>query len=224
MIWQPERLWEGQDAFIIGGGASLRKFDFNLLKGRNTIGCNDAFRLGEDIIKACIFGDASWFHRTKFDLLKFKNPIFTCAPSLMPLQMKEIIHLHRCRSGLHPGNGVGWNFSTGAAAVNLAINMGARRVFLLGIDLMLVGGKSHWHDLRPHPTRGDIFNRFLKGFQAIANSLREPQFSHVQVLHVCEGQSPLPFFEKVTLEHLPRMLNPCLVGVMVEGQPMEVVP
>lgn len=207
MLWEPETPWQGQDAFIIGGGASLRSFDFNLLKGRNTIGCNDAFRLGEEVVKICLFGDASWFHRTAFALDKFKNPIFNVAPSLLSLQTPMLTHLIRKGKGLHEGNAIGWNFSTGASAVNLAINMGATRVFLLGIDLMLIDGRSHWHEHRHHKTREMIFGRFLKGFSAIADSLRLPKYQDVQVIHICHGSSPMPFFLKMSFEELHQVLH-----------------
>ena len=38
-----EGQWTGHPCFIIGGGPSLKGFDFNLLEGRKTIGINRAF-------------------------------------------------------------------------------------------------------------------------------------------------------------------------------------
>ncbi len=191
MLWQPPRQWEGQDAYLIGGGASLRSFDFSRLKGLNTIGCNDAYRLGEEVIQFCIFGDASWFHKSKIDLGKFKNPIVSVAPSLLSLPTPMLLHMKRQRAGIHSGQYLGWNYSTGATAINLAISLGAKRIFLLGYDCNLVDGKSHWHDHRPYTTREAIFQRFIKGFKDIADCL--PQY-HVEVVHVLDGESRLPFF------------------------------
>ena len=197
MPWTPERCWEGKDAFIIGGGASLKAFDFSILKGRNTIGCNDAFRLGEDVCKVCLFGDASWFQKNRIDLGEFKNPIFHVAPSLVKMNMPGYNALHRKPKGLWDGNEIGWNFSTGAGAINLAINMGAKRIFLLGIDLHLTEGKSHWHNHRPRLTPDPIFQRFLKGFQFLAESLKLPKYQGIEILHVIDEHSALPFFMKM---------------------------
>ncbi len=60
-LWKPVKWWDGEDAFIIGGGGSLKSFDWNLLKLENTIGCNNAFQHGVDICKICVFGDVNWF-------------------------------------------------------------------------------------------------------------------------------------------------------------------
>jgi len=208
MLWTPPRQWEGQDAYLIGGGASLRSFDFNQLIGRNTIGSNDAFRLGNAIIQICLFGDASWFHRTKFELEKFGNPIVTCAPSLMTLNTPMLKHMKRAREGLAKGSNLGWNFSTGASAINLAISLGAKRIFLLGYDMCLVNEKSHWHDHRPHVTREAIFQRFIKGFKCISEHLVNYD---VEVIHVMDGVSRLPFFRQMTFaqfaEHLAKPMN-----------------
>lgn len=191
MLWEPQRKWEGQDAYLIGGGASLRSFDFNLLKGLNTLGCNDAYRLGREISSECIFGDASWWHKNIKVGLGEYGSAFTVAPSLMRIQTRELIHLTRQRLGLHRGNVVGWNFSTGAAAINLAANMGAKRIFLLGYDLRLEDGKSHWHGHRKETTRQIVFGRFIRGFKKVAEDA--PKFE-IEIIHVIDGVSSLPFF------------------------------
>ena len=208
MLWTPPRQWEGQDVYLIGGGASLQSFDFNLLIGRNTIGSNDAFRLGSEIIQICLFGDASWFHKNKFDLEKFGGTIVTCAPSLMTLNTPMLKQMKRAREGLAKGSNLGWNFSTGASAINLAISLGAKCVFLLGYDLCLVNEKSHWHDKRPHVTRDAIFIRFQRGFKCISEHLVNYD---VKVVHVMDGVSKLPFFQQMSFEqfhtHLKRPMN-----------------
>ena len=83
--WKPEPIWKDQEAFIIGGGPSLRDFDWSLLRDKNTIGCNNAFRLGPDICKICLFVDCGFifsgrkkkregFYR---ELAKFPNWVVT---------------------------------------------------------------------------------------------------------------------------------------------------
>jgi len=67
--WTPSVIWKGQDAFIIGGGSSLQGFEFSKLVGKNVIGCNDAFRLGVEIVPWCLFGDSS-FWRTHHLMLE----------------------------------------------------------------------------------------------------------------------------------------------------------
>lgn len=214
MLWTPERCWEGQDAFVIGGGASLRSFDFSKLTGLNTIGCNDAFRLGEAICKVCLFGDASWWQKNKFELEKFKGQMFHVAPSLARLDLPNITGLNRKQTGIADGANIAWNWSTGGAAVNLAINMGAKRIFLLGIDLGLTGGKSHWHDHRPRPTQDQILQRFLGGFKKLSEGLKLPQYEGIQVIHVSDGPVVMPFFMKMPFGELDT--------VLAQNKPVEV--
>ena len=60
-LWKPEKVWDDLDAFIIGGGHSLKSFNWDLLKSEMTIGCNMAYSLGQEICKIFIFGDNKWF-------------------------------------------------------------------------------------------------------------------------------------------------------------------
>lgn len=216
MLWKPDKEWDGQDAYLIGGGASLRGFDFRRLEGRNTIGCNDAFRYGPSIIKYTLFGDASWWHKNKFALEKAGMPIITCAPSLQTLNAPWLRIMKRQKVGLHEGHLLGWNYSTGGSAINLALTLGAKRIYLLGFDVCLVDGKSHWHDgLRTGLTRDSVFERFIRGFKCIAEHLELPQWD-AEVFHVIDGESKLPWFTKMTHLEFSDHLN----GV---AQPREAV-
>lgn len=173
-MWTPPNEWEGQAAYLIGGGSSLKDFDFSVLKGRNTIGCNDAFRLGPEIVKYNLFGDTTWFHKVKYELEKTKVPLVTNSPGMINFNVPHIRKMSRERDGLFSGSTLGWNYSTGAAAINLAISLGATWIFLLGYDLTLSDkGKSHWHNHRVKVTTINAFHRFLRGFQEVQRNLKK---------------------------------------------------
>lgn len=59
--WKPGRMWEGQDAYVVGGGDSLRAFDWNRIAGANVVGCNSAFALGARVCPIVVFGDEEWW-------------------------------------------------------------------------------------------------------------------------------------------------------------------
>jgi hypothetical protein len=204
--WTPVPEWRGQDAIIIGGGSSLDRFDFSKLKGRNTIGCNDAFRLGPEIVRICFFGDSSWFHKNKWDLEKWSfGRIATCSTSLGQIKLDWLLQLERSLNGLHEGGVVGWNYSTGAAAINLAISLGAAKVFLLGFDLnRRKDGQSHWHNYNTKPIMDTAFARFIRGFEAIKKDLH--RFPEVSVFNVTDGSSGLHAFARITFEEFDRVL------------------
>lgn len=195
-LWTPEPQWKGQDACIIGGGASLVGYDFQQLEGRNTIGCNDAFRLGSKVAKICLFGDASFFHKNKWDLEKYDGTVVTCASALLHLKLAWLKQMARVRDGLHIGSTLGWNYSTGAAAVNLAITLGATRIFLLGFDMGKTANKSHWHN-QPRNVKDESYLRFIRGFLSVQKAL--PNFPGVKVFNVTDGSSKLPYFTRIAV-------------------------
>jgi len=39
----PDNSWKGEDCYIIGGGPSLARFNWSLLKGKKTIGINRVY-------------------------------------------------------------------------------------------------------------------------------------------------------------------------------------
>lgn len=191
----PAKDWQGQAAYLIGGGSSLALFDFKLLAGKNTIGINDAFKLGESIVKICMFGDATFFHKNVAELDKFKSQIVTCSPNLFGLGVGWLKRMKREKDGLYSGDTLGWNHSTGAAAINLAISKGATEIYLLGYDAGHVNGKTHWHRYRNRPIPEESYLRFIKGFKNLSACIT-PQLG-VKIYNVTDGSSHLPVFDRM---------------------------
>jgi len=194
--WTPPPEWKGQDGIIIGGGSSLKDFDFTQLKGKNVIGCNSAYKLGGDIVNICLSGDASWWEINKHELKNFTGRVVTCAPTLLPINLDWLLQMERVRDGLHEGKTLGWNYSTGAAAVNLAVSLGAIDIYLLGFDMAVVDGKSHWHNYYLKRFNKEAIVRFIRGFHTLENSLK--RLPHVKVYNVTDGSSNLPVFNRIT--------------------------
>ncbi len=172
-FWTPERIWEGQDAYIVGGGPSLRSFDFKVLRGRNTIGCNSAYMLGPDIIKVCFFADRKFFERYKGELKGWEGMKVTNCQNLLHLvpNLSWVKVMKRQTRGLGTGEELAMNYSSGAAATNLALSMGASRVYLLGMDLQAEGPRQNWHDRFDKVLPADVFTRFREGWRQVAVAL-----------------------------------------------------
>ncbi|QDP54885.1 MAG: hypothetical protein Unbinned3891contig1000_83 [Prokaryotic dsDNA virus sp.] len=207
--WTPDNRWAGEDVYLIGGGSSLASFDFSVLEGRNTIGVNAAFKLGPTISKFCIFGDTSFFHRLKHELQAYTQQggeLVGVSPSLSNINLPWLHKMQRIRDGLHRGHVLGWNYSTGAAAINLAASLGARRIFLLGYDLSPgVGGRTHWHRVHPRRTPEDSFKRFGRGFRLLAGELRA--HSDIEVINVTDGSSKLTVFRCMDFPEFESILH-----------------
>ncbi len=96
----PDRTWPGSEVFIIGGGKSLEGFDWSLLRPELTIGCNDAYLLGEEVCKIAIFGDNKWYLKHKEKLSKFKNRVFTNANQLQSVDLPWLYTMKRLHGKL----------------------------------------------------------------------------------------------------------------------------
>lgn len=205
MYWVPKEIWEGQDVYIIGGGPSLKTFDWNLLLDKNTIGCNSAFILGAEICKICAFGDFKWWKHYKEDLKSYKGMVVTNSPRIARLPDKEILGVRRKGRGL--SNDIyflAWNGNTGAMAVNLALLLGARRVFLLGFDMKLSEkGRANWHDKRYERVKADVYKRFMQGFRYAADDL-PIKFPGREVINLTEDSLLDVFPKQSVLEHFQK--------------------
>lgn len=194
--WIPECEWEGQDAYVIGGGPSLHNFDWNLLRGKNTIGCNDAYKLGEEICKVCIFGDTNFWRVYHEGLATFKNPVVTSNQSFLSKDLPWLKVMDRKARGMSR-TGLGWNTNTGASGLNLALLYGAKRVFLLGFDMTMRDGKTNWHDeivTKPNPK---VYDKFLRAFEYVARDA-SLLFPDREIFNLTDS-SRLDVFPKVSL-------------------------
>lgn len=211
-VFQPTTIWSGQDAFLIGGGPSLRGFDFNQLRGRNTIGTNYAYRLGPDIVKWVCFSDSNWFNQVLHELERYANAggnVLSVSTSLQSYNLPWLNKMNRIRDGLHLHDGfIGWNFTTGAVAVNLALYFGAKRIFLLGYDMGTNEKKStHWHNYYAQLPDENTFQRHIAGFATLYNAIVKAFPGEPRVFNVTNGTSRLPLVPCVSFEEFQKVLT-----------------
>lgn len=222
---QVERKWPDGTVYIIGGGPSLKGFDWSLLKDKHVLGCNDAYLLG-DCVDVCVFGDREWYlgrvaraarktipamphfpgHREGLE--NFKGEKIAVNSKLLHYQKKgrvagDIKVVQRNTQGFSTkGSHCAWNQNTGACAINLAYLMGAKQVILLGFDMKNEGdlpGASNWHpNLKDFvaPTHYKI--RFFAPFSVMCREMKRKGVE-MEVLNA-NLDSRLPHFPKVDLE------------------------
>jgi len=187
-IWQVEKIWENKECFIIGGGASLKGFKWDLLAPELTIGCNNAYQLGADICKVCIFGDVRWFERNNKELESYKGMVFTNVSSLLNSKIPYLNTMKRKANGFYTDS-LGWNSNTGFSAINLALLFGAKVIYLLGFDMKLSkDGKHNWHDKRLDKSGAEVYRRFLKSGGCVTKDWKG-KFPDQQVINVVKPSS-----------------------------------
>ena len=112
-----------------------------------------------------------WWNAHKSQLKEFPNPIFTNQPSLHASGPDWILTMRREPQGSHR-DALGWGGNTGCLAVNVALLLGALRVFLLGVDCHAPSkDETNWHENNGGKPTAASYERFKKGFGKIATDL-----------------------------------------------------
>jgi len=176
--WEIPKLWPGSTVTLLGGGPSLvdslMGVKLNLSK---VIAINNAFELGS-WIDMCFFGDARWYWWNEERFKVFPGLKVTVNRNPKPGESVEnvsglkIVRSHNSKGLCTEANSIYFNSSSGAAAVNLAYQLGAKRIILFGYDMRYIDGKSNW---KPHPiprSTGKPFTNFLTPFRSIAKDAK----------------------------------------------------
>jgi hypothetical protein len=188
--------WEGEDCYIVGGGESLKEFDWSVLEGKNTIAIN---RAHEEFKPSIVFftdhrfyqwvmqGVYGWPARESFlnpDVKrvmlcnnKFEYPDFI---QILPSKFPVDIFTTTLKDGLCRST------NSTVSAMNLAWLMGAKRIFLLGVDCEgakkspkeRVTGEEpevqkHYHDGHPIETPDTSHHMFVQSFNTVAEFLKD---------------------------------------------------
>lgn len=145
-FWVPEPIFAGATVFILGGGPSLCGFDFSRLAGRRVIAVNEAIKHypAADLL---YFWDDTWFIKNRA-LVHYRQGLTATGsrmaaasqPRMCRIDIQAAAPLQRGAQAVRKGR------SSGHTAVALAVACGAARVVLLGYDMRLVEGRSHFHD------------------------------------------------------------------------------
>ena len=229
MNWQVPRMWEGGDVWIIGGGPSVTKqFDIpdqvvrNVLNGsspanvyssymkgihgKHVIGINMAFKIGE-WIDMVFFGDDGFFNMNKEALAEFKGLRVSCVASVANVSwVKYLVKDGKGRGISENPKMVCWNNNSGAAAISVAANAGARRIILLGFDMKLNDKNyQHWHDMYGKGNSTDVkrmqklpFDRHMRGFASIAQDAKR---RYIEIIN-CSPDSRITEFQKCSVKDL----------------------
>jgi hypothetical protein len=159
----PDGSWSGQPCFIVGGGPSLSRFDFELLRTKRVIAINRAYenlpfadilfaidptyyqncrsaKVGRDHAeRQTVF--QKWVLFTGFKVWLDTNHTNYGDVYLLPHGplYEDQPYKNTMKGGIATGN-----FS-GYAAVNLAMALGANPIYLLGFDCKHDGARTHYH-------------------------------------------------------------------------------
>jgi len=175
MIAKIPKIWSDK-CYIIGGGPSLMdtfNIPVNLRKGivnkTMPLSCLEPF-LMQILSERCIgvnnsafisllvdvlfFSDYKWWQWHKTTIRDFKGLKYTMRnqmsnyPKECDLQNIKICDTYKSRGLANTPNKICWNNNSGASSINLATQLGAKRIFLIGFD-MNVCEETNWHGKHP---------------------------------------------------------------------------
>ncbi len=230
MTWCVPPMWEEGDVWIIGGGPSIAKqfavpdkvvrsvvqgsallstysSYMSLLHDKHVIGINVAYQIG-DWIDMVFFGDGGFFLKYQEEIASFSGLKVSCSPKTNGVGwIKYVARDKKQPRGISNNpKMVSWNGNSGAAAISIAANAGARRIILLGFDMKLgEHNNQHFHDVygrgaitEERRRRKMPFHKHLRGFPAIAEDAKRRK---IEILNA-NPDSAITCFRKVSVNEI----------------------
>lgn len=198
--------WSDDPVYVIGGGPSLRGFDFSCLDGV-LLGCNKAawavdtpFMVSLDQHFVRVFRD-----RIADYVREGGTAYLAVAPNNNDHKPIENAHyLYRTRNnGLSHDPSRLYGVHTGYAALNLAFLAGAKQIGLLGLDMQYDNdGRSHHHEGYEWQNKESprYYDKWSRNFERAAVELRE---AGVEVINfIGEPRSKITEFPTRPLDEL----------------------
>lgn len=141
--------WKGEDVVCIASGASLTKQQCEYTKDRaRVIAINDCYRLAPhaDIFYAC---DHRWWERYRKEVEQLAGERWTMDQrAATDFGLRFVMAIRQEGLNLDRGK-INHGCNSGFQCINLAYQMGAGRIILLGYDYQHTNGKRHWFGDHP---------------------------------------------------------------------------
>ena len=185
----------GDTIYIVGGGTSLKGFNFDLLKDKTVIAVNKAF-LHLPFAQVLYWSDTRFFEWYGKEIGEFSGIKVTCRPQ--PKRGDVINLLNTGKTGLETMSyGLRDGGNSGYAAINLAYHLGAKKIVLLGFDMQTNGKETHWHEgYSSTADTGTMERLMIPNF----DSLVEPLEKRKVKVYNASPISKLTCFDKISIE------------------------
>jgi len=219
----PDGSWKNQRCFIIGGGESLKDFDFSKLKNELVIGVNRAyekidctvmFAMDHTLYEWITRGELGQEAKEKFEDFKGFPVWLDSAGYNYPKGIFILSKFPSNNINYSMKDGIGGGTNSGFGALNLAVCLGANPIYLLGFDMKDNDGKqAWWHSGYPEKQGGKVYKTFISDFKKAAPRLREKD---IQVINL-NPESELKCFEFGKFEDIEPIVRPMIVSYYTKG-------
>lgn len=210
---------ESLECFIVAGGPSLKGFDWTLLDGKFTIAINRSYEVlpNANII---YFTDNDFWKVHEKGLLAHKGKkIKGSLPNrvIKHPEVKEYILTGPNGLDLTPGK-LQHGHNSSYAAINLATQLGFKKIYLLGVDMKWGKPKdrstSHWHSGHKRTDPETVYRKMADCYKTIVEPLKK---QGVQVINL-NPKSGLDVFPKLSPQEVfgDKYIAPILENSMEE--------
>jgi len=190
--------------FIIAGGPSVKEVNLELLKDQHVITVNMGYRLpistmnysNDQRFLQIVRNREDWIsYKGKKYFAKLRKPFnYPQDVTLVPITNVQEVPLRA--ESIFAGN------NSGFGAIQLAIWLGFRRIFLIGYDMRMQGVKTHWHEeYRGQNNSTSYRSKKLDSFKEQIREFAPLWFAAGIDISICTP-SALRCFEYVPLEEV----------------------
>jgi len=158
----PKNSWKGHRCFIIGGGPSVLTHNLDRLAGELTIGVNRAYDIYYPSILCALDPQFySWAEDGTFGI--FSQQKYLSYPGTKAwVQVRK--DTKNKASGIYSIPFINWKGNnSGQAAIELAIELGASPIYLIGFDLK--GTPTNFHDGYPVGASMNVYEGFIDSIE-----------------------------------------------------------
>lgn len=194
----------GKDVFVVGGGQSFNLIDKELLKGKIVVALNNAYKVFPDA-SMLYWCDDSWIGTHYDAVMKHACKLrFTARHNADNYIVNNLLSTGDSTVVKRTGDfGLDGNIdhirgnNSGAQILNLLANVKPRRIILLGYDMNMKNGKTHWHEGHGLAMFPHIYDdMFVPSIESMAPGLKS---LGIDVINCSEGSS-LNCFRKQRFE------------------------
>ena len=167
--------------YIVGGGPSLKTFNWNLLDGKTTLAINRAFQVLPNS-NYLYWYDARVYNTYRSEIDNFTGQKF--ASRYIGQSPLNTTILEKPTTN-----------NSGSEAILLAIKLGYKRIYLLGYDMRVNKNESNWHNGYESGSNPTIYPKFIASFNKMLSQIP----ADVEIFN-CNPDSSLKVFPFIDLQ------------------------
>jgi hypothetical protein len=213
----PKGAWKGHRCFIIGGGPTVLTHNLDRLAGELTIGVNRAYDVYYPSILCALDPQFyEWAEDGAFGI--FSEMRYRSYPGTKAwAQVRKDTKINA--SGIYTVENIARHCNnSGQAAINLAIELGASPIYLIGFDLW--GNPTNFHDGYPTGASPDVYEGFRESIDRYVPEKAEEYGVEVINLSPDSALTAFPFadFDEV-MDSKP--IRPVIISCYAKGEEQE---